>query len=101
MLLDGTSLLASSNMCSRYWTGHLSVYNTPEDLGDNSKCKSYMEFDGGIPCAKFISDSKVTFILHDSRFCLSKYLLPRSVIVNTNKPLGTTQIIFKCVYLLK
>jgi len=56
---DGTSLLASSNMCSRYWTGHLSVYNTPEDLGDNSKCKSYMEFDGGIPCAKFISDSKV------------------------------------------
>lgn len=60
-------------MFTRYWTGHLSIFNSPEDLGDVSKCKAYKEFDGGIASAKFISNSKV----------ISVYLLFKTSINDT------------------
>lgn len=59
--LDGTSILGSSNMCTRYWAGILSVFNSPDDLADQSKCRASMEFEGGLSCAKFVSGSKVIF----------------------------------------
>ncbi|XP_046440277.1 methylosome protein 50-like [Daphnia pulex] len=56
---DGTSILGSSNMCTRYWAGILSVFHSPDDLTDKTKCQSSMEFEGGLSCAKFVSGSKV------------------------------------------
>ena len=48
-------------MFTRYWTGFLSIFNSPHDLGDNKKCKTHKEFEGGIACAKFVSNSKVIY----------------------------------------
>lgn len=56
---DGTSLLGSSNFTTRYWDGILSVFDSPDCLGDQTKCRASMTFEGGLGCAKFISSSKV------------------------------------------
>lgn len=62
-IVDGTSILGSSNMCTRYWAGILSVYRSPNDLADQTNCYSSMEFEGGLSCAKFVSGSKVIYNL--------------------------------------
>jgi hypothetical protein len=36
------------------------VFHSPDDLTDQTKCQSSMEFEGGLSCAKFVSGSKVT-----------------------------------------
>lgn len=59
IFLDGTSILGSSNMCTRYWAGILSVFHSPDDMTDQTKCQSSIEFEGGLSCAKFVSESKV------------------------------------------
>lgn len=61
---DGTSILGSSNMCTRYWTGILSVFDSPDDLADSTKCRSSIEFEGGLSCARFVTGSKVGFSMH-------------------------------------
>ena len=68
--LDGTSLLGASNFTTRYWDGILSVFDSPDCLGDQTKCRASMTFEGGLGCAKFISSSKVRyfFLLHNSTF---------------------------------
>lgn len=60
---DGTSILGSSNMCTRFWAGILSVYNSPDAVTDQTQCQSSMEFEGGLSCAKFVSGSKVIVCL--------------------------------------
>jgi len=59
ILPDGTSFLASSNMRTRYWSGYISTFKSPKDLSDITNCKIHQEFDGGVGCAKFVSNSKV------------------------------------------
>ena len=73
-ILDGTSILGSSNMCTRYWAGILSVFHSPDDLTDQKKCQSSMEFEGGLSCAKFVSGSKVTSYFINLRLGVRKEL---------------------------
>ena len=55
----GVSLLSSSNFCSRYWSGNLAFFSSPNLLGSPTDCYSFINLDSGVPCAKFISDLKV------------------------------------------
>lgn len=69
---DGTSLLGSSNLTTRYWTGVLSIFDSPDCLGDPGKCRASMEFEGGLSCAKFVSPTKVRLVCEKNRFsCIS------------------------------
>jgi len=43
----------------------LSIFNSPEGLGDVTQCLSSIQFDGGLSCAKFVPDcpDKVNFLI--------------------------------------
>ena len=37
------------------------MFHSPDDMTDQTKCQSSMEFEGGLSCAKFVLGSKVIY----------------------------------------
>jgi len=54
-----TIVLAASQFCTRYWSGKLEIFKALDKVGLSDAACGTINLEGGVACARFVSDSKV------------------------------------------